>query len=148
MTDQVVCAVCGLVLNHIYNSTTEETIGYKHVKPSDHEPIPVNREELGPVNFLCDFCMTPLPPVGPYNVLPARTFTPKDDTTLVDDWACCDKCAGYINDGNWDTILDHAIDGQIKDIGEEFRYMLEGLLIDLYIQLRKNITGPIRKEFR
>lgn len=118
------CAVCGRVLDHHSN------LGWAHTlqdrRKEDHVAVPVPASALQ-IRGRCDFCNAD----DPTWAVPCRTFTVIPGHPLQGDWAACDTCVTYVNQGDWDGLSRHAAPSPDH----------VGILQVLYVALAANITG-------
>lgn len=90
----------------------------------------------------CDFCYDP----EPTHVLPARDFqTPIPGAGSTGDWACCEVCADLIFTDQWTRLTNRVIASWEARTGLEMPDGGKAALRRLYRELRKNITGAVRK---
>lgn len=139
-TPRRICATCKRVLDI---RMTALGVQWEHTwqdRQADHEPVPV----LPPAGWRegrCDFCNADKPAYE----LPVRDFVvpglSSHESTGA--WAACEKCAAWIRVGNWQALEKQAVQrmaelGGLPAPGRVFIRML-------YSELRKNISGPLKR---
>lgn len=136
------CIVCGRVLDYW------EFVGWQHSIVSDdpgeidHPPIPVSPEEAGDqLRPRCDFCYAD----DPIFRLPARTFG-QQPSVSVGDWAACEMCARCIEKDAWNSLLRRVVASWEARHGHAMPDDHYRGVQRLYRNLRKNVTGSIRRE--
>lgn len=147
-----VCAVCARVLDwkapgkargfaaaEVGDDAAE---GWFHlVNPDGHIPVPVEPDEVA-VNGQCDLCSAS----NPRWEVPARDFLmphlPGHGSR--GHWSACDTCALAVEKGDWDRILDRAMDTYRRQSGRRPNAAVRTVTSDMHRVLRENILGPVR----
>jgi hypothetical protein len=97
---------------------------------------------------LCDFCSSP-EVKWRYEV---ETFTLKGipGTRSVEDWAACDLCHEFIEDGDYPKLALRSVktaeEGTGVSIPSQFRRMAIEAIGDMHKQFRDNRKGPAKEE--
>lgn len=159
---RIICATCRRVLlvNDRYEKGVYKGSSYTHVVEIDGAPVvrspgpecnnvrPVPEEELvGSLVSACDFCSGS----GAEWTYPATSF---DDLAIIDpagqevfvstsvgDWGACAACHKFIEQGDWDAMMDAVLRRYQTSLSEDVRGQLRLSLVGLWEQFRKNRTG-------
>jgi hypothetical protein len=143
MSDEPVsmlCAKCGRVLD-FYESYDDPSLSrYRHtaqdMADQDHEAEPMPAEFVADPRYRCDFCNADTAP-GLNWVIPVTTFAVGPGNYSEGSWAACETCTALIREDRWDDLITRASHGSpLNSI----------MLMPLYRELRKHITGPPYQE--
>lgn len=163
----MICAVCARVLDKFNDAKTGE-VEWRHpfdvrLKGEDHPVWPVPASQIA-IETKCDFCFEE----NPQWIQPARSFgiaalniipglvEKEGEHGSHGDWAACDTCADFLNRGDWRGLRRRALnaymarnweaDGMPKgESREQTEQMTDLMLNAFYSQLRRNLTGPVRR---
>jgi hypothetical protein len=111
--DARACAVCGRVLERVFDRNDDETLAYQHsisdrtTGGDDHPPVPVRYSEAGrQLQLRCDFCFADevTHTLVTSKELQAELIKAHYDT----EWAMCSTCSTFVIAGDWLNLRRHA----------------------------------------
>lgn len=111
--DARACAVCGRVLERIFDRTGNETYAYQHSiadresGAADHPAVPVRYSEAGhQIQLRCDFCF--VDEVTHTLVTSKEIEAPAINVVYDTEWAMCSTCTGFVMADDWLGLRRHA----------------------------------------
>lgn len=104
--DARACAVCGRVLERVFDRNGGDTLTYQHSITShqegadDHPPVPVRYSEAGQqLRLRCDFC---LDDKVTHTLVTSRELQSEFIRAHYDtEWAMCSTCSELVLAGDW-----------------------------------------------
>ena len=140
--DARACAVCGRVLERVFDRDSDETLVYQHsisdrAEQGDHPPVPVRYSEAGQqLQLRCDFCHAEerTHTLVTSKKLMAELIRAEYDT----EWAMCSTCAALVIADDWLNLRRRAFAtfiGQYGPMHEETKTEMRVLYRDIRASL-------------
>lgn len=153
------CAVCARMLENIVDQKTGRSVGWQHpgdirVAGEDHPAVPVPESSID-TERRCDFCFW----IHPEWELPTQDFRydwlPDDFPMPIEsknNWAACDACAELLREDKWFKLVGRAKRAFLgrypyPETGNDPDYnrIMSSWFAQMYQQLQRHVTGPVRR---
>ncbi len=167
------CAVCGRILNLYVSPEGQRSWLHTYADlPEDHPAVPVDLGDGIHTRPRCDFCDSEQPtwelparsftlpgltlpgPTMPGPTMPGPTLASPDlglisgpvENASHDNWAACDRCAYLVEGHQWTALRRRALTAWLHHVDDPAQQAaMDRRLGQLYRQLRRHITGPVRR---